>query len=103
MLLTHTEQTLWRLRMHDWTEQTDEGLVTYIRQRENDRTRRWYADAGLINLLEPLTRHEVDRCRETILVMPRFTDIRPGPTTWARKRRSPHTPPPLPARFARSR
>lgn len=100
MILTAAEQTLWRLQMDRWTQCADEGLVVYVRQHENNRVKRWYADAGLIKLTDPLTRYEVDRCRETILLMPRIGGIRPGPTTWARKR-PPHTPPPLPKRFAR--
>ncbi len=108
-----SQTTLWRLAMSRWAEGADEDFLAYVRQKECLRTVQWLVNAGVLNLEDPLTRFEVEHCRDTILQMPRFTDIRPGRTTWADKRqdkypgkrRPKHTsaPPPIPKWAKRKR
>ncbi len=100
-----SQTTLWRLAMHRWAEGADEDFLSYVRQKECLRTVQWLVEAGVLNLADPLTRFEVEHCKDTILQMPRFTDMRPGPTTWADKRQPKHTsaPPPIPKWAKRKR
>ncbi len=82
--------------MSRWAQGADVGFLCYVRQTESKRTVQWLVDAKVLELGNPLVRHEVARCRQAIVEMPRFTDLRPGVTRW-KGRSSPHTPPPLPA------
>lgn len=94
---TASEYTLWCLQMRKWADCADEDFLAYIRQRELRRVCKWLADAGLLDLKDQKVRQEIERCKESIHLMPRFDQIRPGLTTWLhRARKAPHTPPPLP-------
>lgn len=63
----------------------DKEVLAYVRLRENYRTVQWLADAGFLDMNNPLVRYETKYCRHVLWAIPNFALIHRGETRWATK------------------
>lgn len=58
-------------------------VLAYVRLRENYRTVQWLADAGVLDMNNPLVRYETKYCRHVLWEIPSFAPVHRGETRWA--------------------